>query len=320
MGSIVVGIDESAGAAEALRWAAREAELRGWSLTAVLCWSYLDQHHGTAPHAFDAGYTADDADAAARTITMRVLGEGATAVERRTVNDVPARGLLETSADADLLVLGARGLGPFRSLLLGSVSQHCLHHATVPVAIVRATANRPIGRPRVVVGVDGSATAQRALEWAVEEARLRLAVLEVVHAWNPPALAVPTMALDYGIFDDAAHAIVAEALAQVDTSGLPGPVVRVVEIGTGGRVLVDQADGADLVVVGSRGLGGFKGLLLGSVSHQVAQHAVCPVVVIPQSEPDGPGVARRTTVATGPSPLSGPTATQDAEGRDDHDR
>ncbi len=301
MGSIVVGIDESAGAAEALRWAAREGELRGWPVTAVLCWGYLDQHHGTAPHVFEAEYTAADADAAARTIVMRVLGEGAGAVERRTVNDVPARGLLEASAGADLLVLGARGLGAFRSLLLGSVSQHCLHQAAVPVALVRATTNRPAGRPRVVVGIDGSATAQRALEWAVEEADLRQAVLEVVHAWNPPALAVPTMALDYGIFDDAAHAIVAEALDQVDTSGLPGPVLRVVKIGTGGRVLVEQTDGADLVVIGSRGLGGFKGLVLGSVSHQVAHHAACPVVVLPHDDADPRTTDARGTFAPGPS-------------------
>ena len=64
MGSIVVGIDESAGAAEALRWAAREGGLRGWPVTAVLCWGYLDQHHGTRPHVFEAGYTAVDAQAA----------------------------------------------------------------------------------------------------------------------------------------------------------------------------------------------------------------------------------------------------------------
>jgi nucleotide-binding universal stress UspA family protein len=294
MGSIVVGIDESAGAAEALRWATREGELRGWSVTAVLCWGYLDQHHGTTPHEFAPDYTAADAEAAARTIVMQVLGEGAAAVEVRTVNDLPTRGLLETSAGADLLVLGARGLGTFRALLLGSVSQHCLHHATVPVAIVRAAAERPLRRPRVVVGVDGSATAQRALDWAVEEARLRQAVLEVVHAWNPPSLAVPTMALDYGIFDDAAHAIVADALDQVDTSGLPGPVLRVIKVGTGGRVLVEQADGADVVVVGSRGRGGFTGLLLGSVSTQVAHHAACPVVVLPHEPTD-----RRTTDASG---------------------
>lgn len=295
MGSIVVGIDESAGAAEALRWAAREGERRGWPVTAVLCWGYLDQHHGASPHEFDPDYTAADAAAAAEMIVKQVLGESAKNVEPRTMNDLATRGLLEASAGADLLVLGARGLGTFRALLLGSVSQHCLQHANVPVAIVRAGAPRPTGRSRVVVGVDGSATARRALEWAAEEARLRHAVLEVVHAWNPPALAVPTMALDYGIFDEAAHAIVAEALEQVDTSGLPDPVLRVIKLGSGGRVLVEQADGAELVVVGSRGLGGFKGLLLGSVSHQVALHAACPVVVIPHDVP----ADLQTTDATG---------------------
>jgi nucleotide-binding universal stress UspA family protein len=265
-------------------------------VTAVLCWGYLDQHHGTGPNVFTPDYTAADADAAARTIVTRVLG-GDAGVVWRTVNDLPARGLVEASAGADLLVVGARGLGSLRGLLLGSVSQYCLQRATVPVAIVRVPAERSGGRPRVVVGVDGSATAQRALEWGAEEARLRDATLHVVHAWNPPILAVPTMALDYGIFDDAAHAVVADALDGVDTSGLAEPVLRVIKVGTGGQVLVEQAEGADVVVVGSRGRGGFKGLLLGSVSQQVATHAACPVVVLPQDMRDG--TDRRTPDARG---------------------
>jgi nucleotide-binding universal stress UspA family protein len=114
MGTIVVGVDESQGAAEALRWAAREGARRHWAVTAVLCWGYLDQHHGTRPHAFDPAYTEVPANEALRDIVVRVLGEAAPAVERRTVKDRAARGLLAASADADLLVVGARGFGRFR--------------------------------------------------------------------------------------------------------------------------------------------------------------------------------------------------------------
>ncbi len=281
-GSIVVGVDESAGAAEALRWAAREGELHGWPVTAVLCWGYVEQHHGTTPPRFDPTYTVVDTTAALPTIVGRVLGEGAATVECRTVNDLAPRGLLEAAADASLLVLGARGLGSIRELMLGSVSQHCLHQATIPVAIVRAdVAGSRFGPKRIVVGIDGSETSQRALDWALDEARVRKAGVEVVHAWNAPSIAVPP-ADAYTPLDDAARNLVEQALGQADTTRVT-TVRSVVRRGSGGEVLVRLTDGADLVVVGSRGLGGFKGLLLGSVSHQVTHHARCPVVVVPHA-------------------------------------
>ena len=289
-GSIVVGVDESAGAAEALRWAVREGELHRWPVTAVLCWGYLDQHHGTTPHPFEPGYTVSDATAAVHTIVGRVLGEGAATVECRTVNDLPAHGLLAVSADARLLVLGARGLGSFRGFMLGSVSQQCLHHATTPVAIVRAGATNPkYGRTLIVVGVDGSETSQRALDWALEEARVREACVDVVHAYNLPAHAVPSLADAYAPFDEDARRVVDQALAQADTTGIT-TVRPVVRQDSASELLVRLAEGADLVVVGSRGLGGFKGLLLGSVGHHVTHRAPCPVVVIPHADtPDTPG-------------------------------
>jgi nucleotide-binding universal stress UspA family protein len=285
MRSIYVGVDESPGAAEALRWAAREGQLHECPVTAVLCWGYLDQHRGTPGGPFDPAYSAVDARAALDAVVDGVLGEGASAIDRQTVNDVPARGLVESSAGADLLVVGARGLGTVRDLLLGSVSQACLHRARIPVAVVR-TPQAPTGRERVAVGVDGSDTAQRALDWALDEARRRQAAVEVVHAWTPPLLAAPTLAYNYGPFDDAARCVLDAALDKADTSNLPVPVRRTIRPGSGGHVLVEAAKDADLVVVGSRGLGGFKGLLLGSVSHQITHHSSCPVVVIPHNQED----------------------------------
>ena len=198
-------------------------ELHECPVTAVLCWGYLDQHHGTPDGPFDPAYSRVDARAAVDTIVDGVLGEGAALIDRRTVNDLPARGLVESSADADLLVVGARGLGTLRDLLLGSVSQACLHRARIPVAIVRSTGARPsLGLERVVVGVDGSDTAQRALNWALDEARRRQAAVEVVHAWTPPLLAVPTLAYDYGPFDEAARSIVDASAGQGGHEQSPG--------------------------------------------------------------------------------------------------
>jgi nucleotide-binding universal stress UspA family protein len=105
-------------------------------VTAVLGWGYLEQHHGTLPPRFDPAYTVSDATAAVHTIVGRVLGEGAATIECRTVNDLAPRGLLEASEDASLLVLGARGLGGFQGLLLGSVSHQVTHHAPCPVVVV----------------------------------------------------------------------------------------------------------------------------------------------------------------------------------------
>jgi nucleotide-binding universal stress UspA family protein len=288
MGLIVVGVDESAGAADALRWAARESQLHDWPVTAVLCWGFLDQHRTTPERPFDPQYSRTDARAALDAIVDEVLGEGAAAVERRTVNDLPARGLLESSVGADLLVLGARGLGAFRQLLLGSVSQTCLHHADVPVAIVRGrTKSRDAGGERVVVGVDGSDTSQRALGWALDEARVRQAEVELIHGWRPPVVSGEMLADVYEPCEELAHSVVDTALGRAELEGLPVPVRTTVRMGSGGSVLVDAAKNADLLVVGSRGLGGFKGLLLGSVSYQVTHHAACPVVVVPLAAKDG---------------------------------
>ncbi len=284
MERFIVGVDGSAGSEDALRWAAEEARLRGASLTAVLAWNFLDQYHADGEQRFDPGYDEAAAREALDAAVARALGEGAGDVERRVVCDLPSTALLDASEDADLLVVAARGLGAFRGLVLGSVSQRCLEHATCPVAIVHTAAGQG-ATPRVVVGVDGSEAAAAALRWAAEEARLRGAALQVVHAWEVPYPAELAFAGGtYAAMEQAAHEVVAEALA--DAGLIADEVDHQVVQSTPSRALLEAAADATLVVVGSRGRGGFAGLLLGSVSHQVSQHAGCPVVVVPQVGPD----------------------------------
>jgi nucleotide-binding universal stress UspA family protein len=290
--SIVVGVDESPGAAAALRWAAGERAVHACTLTAVLCWTYLEQHrHGPDQH-FDPEYGDEQAGQALDAIVEGVLGDDAGVVARRTVNDRTSRGLLEASADADLLVLGARGLGGLRGMVLGSVTRQCLHHAAIPVAVLHldpaeeppADPIRPGGENRIVVGVDGSDTSHRALAWAVDEARARHARVIAVHAWVPPyvgAELVPAAAYETEGYEGFGRQTLDTAVESLDTSGLDAPVERLVVSDDPARALTDAAKGADLLVVGSRGVGGFKGLLLGSISHHVTHHAACPVVVIP---------------------------------------
>jgi len=285
MGTITVGVDCSEGAEAALRWAMREAEFRAWSITAVLAWHLLDQQPSIAGERFDPHYSETDALAALNEIVLAVAGaELASAVSRRVVCDLAVPALLGASSGSDLLVLGARGLGGFGGAFLGSVSQQCLHHAICPVAIVRARSHPGGTMERIVVGIDASDTSRLALRWALEEGRLRQAAVEVVHTWHAPYAGVDSynmLAFDPEPYEKSAKQVLDTAVDAEDTSGLPVPVERIVASGGAARLIIETAAGADLVVVGSRGLGGFKGLLLGSVSHQVTHHAPCPVVVIP---------------------------------------
>lgn len=137
---------------------------------------------------------------------------------------------------------------------------------------------------RIVVGIDGSDASRRALDWAIAEARLRGAAVEAVHAWHLPYVGgapYAAMALDPGSIEEGARRTLDEVVDAADEEGLAQPVERLLVEGPAARGLLDVAKGATLVVVGSRGRGGFAGLLLGSVSQQVTHHAPCPVVIIP---------------------------------------
>jgi nucleotide-binding universal stress UspA family protein len=285
MGQVVVGVDESEGGASALRWAAREGEVRGWTVTAVMAWGLLDERHLITGVPFEPDYCENDAEEALAGIVAGAVGEDAAArIERSVVCDLPARALLDASSGADLLAVGARGMGGFKGLLLGSVSQQCLHHTTIPIAVVRGEPAAADHHQRIVVAVDDSDTARRALAWALDEARARSGWLTVVNAWHPPYVGgypYTGAVFDLADFELLSREILAAVLDGADTSGLVTPVERVSALGGAAQAILATAAGADLIVMGSRGLGGFKGLLLGSVTAQVTHHAETTVVVIP---------------------------------------
>lgn len=132
---------------------------------------------------------------------------------------------------------------------------------------------------RVVVGVDDGHGSLAALRWAVEEAARRQAVLEVVHAVD--LAPIEDVHYDHDLLVDRARGRVQQLVHQATVDELGEPPSVIVEIGRPAEVLLDRSAGADLLVVGSRGLGGFAGLLLGSVSRQAVHRAVCPTVVVP---------------------------------------
>lgn len=142
---------------------------------------------------------------------------------------------------------------------------------------------------RIVVGVDGSEHAARALDWAIEEVRRRTAAgdddvtIEAVHSYHA-VVYTPGMEFGYGVppprekLEAEAMDRLLEALADVPKDV---PIDPIVVPDSPSHALLEAGRGADLVVVGSRGHGGFRGLLLGSTSVQVVTHAQCPVVVVP---------------------------------------
>jgi nucleotide-binding universal stress UspA family protein len=145
----------------------------------------------------------------------------------------------------------------------------------------------------IVVGVDGSKEAEAALRWAIDEAKLRGTGVRVIHAWNMPAPPgrigyYSTEFQDPSPFREGAERFVSESLAEVDAEAQGVQVDGEAVQGPPAEVLVNAGKGAELLVVGSRGQGGFRALLLGSVSEHCARHASCPVVIVreaPRSSP-----------------------------------
>ena len=213
-------------------------------------------------------------------------GAGGVLVEVEVAPGRVAQVVLAAAEGADLLVVGSRGRGPVRSTVLGSVALHVVTHATCPVVVVHPRADTAPASPRVVVGVDGSDGSRVALARAVAEADRLAADVAVIAAYSVrtywsgayPA-AVPPVELLREVVRSDVEAMVAEAGAPrtVDVGVLP------VE-GPAGDTLVRAAEGAELLVVGSRGRGAVRGVLLGSVALHCVIHAPCPVMVVRASD------------------------------------
>jgi nucleotide-binding universal stress UspA family protein len=270
---IVVGVDGSKESVAALRFAVEEGGLRRTGVLAVYA------IHGTG----HSGTVLQEATRVFEGASQEAFGGPPPDVsfERLVEERQPAEALLEAAAGAELLVVGSRGRGGFAGLLLGSVSQQVAQHAPCPVAIVRELPSERRGA--ILVGVDGSEQSKDALRWGDEEARLRGTGLVALHGWAPPFSVGPGLVpmpvlLDVPEADVEAFldGVLVEVLGEERSSTVERRVVQT----PAALGLVEAASAGDLLVVGSRGHGGFTGLLLGSVSQQVAHHAPCPVVVV----------------------------------------
>jgi nucleotide-binding universal stress UspA family protein len=277
---IVVGVSASAAGAAAMEWALRQAALRQVPLVAVRAWdipSYGPYYSvGSALRSTSPDFELTELEIARDALAQAVqrvpdtAGVEATAVATR---GRPPEVLVSAAKQAELLVVGTRGVGALsRVVHLGSVSSSVLHHATGPVAVIPETAQRPVAeRAPVVVGVDGSPASLRALSWAVSQARLTGAALAPLCVRGGGGGAAD---------EDELASLRAAAEAAGSAAASPVPVEPQLRRGNVSHELLAAAADADLLVIGSRGRGGFASLLLGSTSSQVAGHATRPVVVV----------------------------------------
>jgi nucleotide-binding universal stress UspA family protein len=286
---VVVGTDGSEESLRAVDWAAREAVFRSLPLRIVSAAAMpprmIQRRHGSGPD------TVSDRLREDRDHALAVATERAQAAVPELQVDVdrlagsPAYGLIEAGSDASMLVLGARGVGAFTALILGSVTQYVSGHATCPVVVVReetAAAHRQVG-----VGIGDPASSAAAVAFAFEEASLRKASLVAVHAWDTP------------------HGKIGPAVWDLATPGRPSLEEEVareldgvladwqdkypdVEVSHDfvhahpGRALVGLSARADLVVLGRHTTHGARPGP-GSVRHAVLNHAHGPVVTVPSS-------------------------------------
>ena len=317
---VVVGIDGSPGSREALVHALVAAARRGADLDVVS--SYAVQLYYLAGQPVDVpntGALRDDQRERARALVEEVRAEipvsgvpgvRDVAITLYVVQGPAAHALLDRAEGAALLVVGSRGRGAVRSALLGSVALHCVTHAPCPVVVVHPA---PVLRqpPRVVVGIDGSEGSRAALAAAVDEAARTGAEVEAVATYAPAdywtdlgSVVVPSDEQIVESLQQRTRSLVDEVLAGRAATGAGDvPAIRAeVFRGPAAEVLVDRAASADLLVVGSRGRGAFRGLLLGSVALHCAMHAPCPVMVVhPPRTPSGTEAAEGEAAQSTPA-------------------
>lgn len=280
---VVVGVDGSESALDAVRWAAEEARRRETRLRIVHA---FEIPAGYRPGFVDvkALYDALAAQAKESLEQARALAEETAPGLDVEVVDVQAGAvptLVGESEGAAVLALGSRGLGGFTGLVVGSTAVALVARSTCPVVVVRG----PGQDGPVVVGVDGKPTSEPAIAFAFAEASARGAELIAVYTWSDVLLELAFTgerdALDVSRIAEEGWELLAQRMAGWQEQYPDVRIVREVVRERASKALLRYSETARMVVVGSRGRGGFSGLLLGSTSQHLLYHASCPVAVVP---------------------------------------
>ncbi len=284
MTSVLIGVDGSEDSRTALRWAAVVADALRLPLRALWAWQYpTDALLTVGRIELPSPARSDElVEAQLAHLVEEVLGDEATDVVLEVARGPAAQALLGAAERRPaMIVVGSRGLGGFKGLLLGSVSRQLAEHAPGPVTIVRHMAPvPPVRLETVVAGTDGSQDAARGLRYAADIAAKAGAELVVAHATGTGDV-VDSRAVDPQVDLDLRWERVEEWCADLRTTGVDYDVALVE--GDARTALLDLARdrSADLLVVGSRGHGPVGRLLLGSVATSLAQHSELPVTIVP---------------------------------------
>ena len=285
---IVVGIDGSPVSKVAVDWAARTAALREVPLKlvhvlnppVVMAFPEVPIPAGYLEWQSEEGRTLLAAAVTTAEESALLIGKGPIAVTTEMVAGPSVPTLVDESTRAQMVVVGCRGRNALARGLLGSVSIGLVHHAKCPVAIIHdedPLMPHPSMAP-VVVGVDGSPVSERAVEIAFGEASFRGVDLVAVHAWSDTGV-FEFPGVDWSALQSGAEEILSERLAGWQERYPDVLVRRVVVADRPAHQLLEQAQSAQLLVVGSHGRGGFAGMVLGSVSTAVINAARMPVLV-----------------------------------------
>ncbi|MGZ4511148.1 MAG: universal stress protein [Mycobacterium sp.] len=282
---VLVCVDGSAASDAAVAWGTREAIMRDLPITlvhavppVVVGWPvgqlYADMpewQHDSAQHVIDQARKALNAS----------LGDSKPPeIHTETVYSAIVPALIEATKNAWMIVAGSQGLGAVGRLLLGSVTTGLVHYAHCPVAVIHSDegAAPDPGAP-VVLGIDGSPASEAATALAFDEASRRGVGLVVLHVWSDVGV-FPILGMDWHDREKEAQEVLAERLAGWQERYPDVHVERKLFCDKPSEWLLKESERAQLVVVGSRGRGGFPGMLLGSVSSAVAQSARVPVLVV----------------------------------------
>ena len=293
---VVVGVDGTPGSLSAVRWAAEEALLRKLPLRLVYVYTWPPNYGPTPMYGawptrdpLEIKETAEQLALEAADVARAAQPTVEVTAESVEGSRVPV--LIAESGRAAVLVLGSRELGPFGSVVLGSVGAGVAAHAACPVVVVRGAAGEPETGARVVAAVDGTETSERVLEYAFEHASRYGIGVRALLCWSPHVYELSGWLRDsYAQAATLAEVWLSEALAGWREKYPEVPVSAGVVEAHAVSGLVAESAGAHLLVVGSRGRHALAGTLLGSVSQGVLHHATCPVAVLPVGHDQQPAV------------------------------